>query len=48
MAVDGMLKRHLSTETMETLLRRELLPAESEVAGKKTLRDVFKVKRNDK
>ena len=28
-AVDGMLKRHLSTETVETLLRRELIPAET-------------------
>ena len=28
-AVDGMLKRHLSVETVETLLRNELLPNES-------------------
>lgn len=28
-AVDGMLKRHLSTETVETLLRKELMPTES-------------------
>lgn len=28
-AVDGMLKRHLSVETVETLLRKELLPSES-------------------
>lgn len=32
-AVDGMLKRHLSPETMETLLRRELIP--DETAGSK-------------
>lgn len=32
-AVDGMLKRHLSPETMETLLRRELIP--DETAGNK-------------
>lgn len=33
-AVDGMLKRHLSADTMETLLRKELTP-EDENAGKK-------------
>ena len=30
-AVEGMLKRHLSSETMETLLRKELLAEETEV-----------------
>lgn len=30
MAVDGMLKRHLSPETMETLLRKELVPDDPE------------------
>jgi len=33
-AVDGMLKRHLSPETVETLLRKELLPDESAGDGK--------------
>ena len=28
-AVDGMLKRHLSTETVETLLRKELIPTDT-------------------
>ena len=28
-AVDGMLKRHLSAQTVETLLRKELVPDES-------------------
>lgn len=47
-AVDGMLKRHLSTETVETLLRKELLPAEPETGKKKNLLDVFKVRKNDR
>ena len=34
-AVDGMLKRHLSAETVETLLRRELMPAETEGNSRK-------------
>ena len=33
-AVDGMLKRHLTTETVETLLRKELMPTEQN-GGKK-------------
>lgn len=41
-AVDGMLKRHLSTETAEALLRQELLPADTEVGGKRKLLSVFK------
>lgn len=32
-AVDGLLKRHLSMDTFEALLRRELMPAEEEVTG---------------
>ncbi len=47
-AVDGMLKRHLSKETVETLLRKELLPPDQAVAAKKRVFDVFKVKRNEK
>ena len=30
LAIDGMLKRHLSVETLETLLRQELLPGDSD------------------
>lgn len=45
-AVDGMLKRHLSTETVETLLRKELVPEESEPKQKKSLFDRLRVKRN--
>lgn len=33
-AVDGMLKRHLSAETVETLLRKELIPVESNPSRK--------------
>ena len=45
-AVDGMLKRHLSTETMETLLRKELMP-DVEGAGRRNLLDIFRGKKND-
>ena len=44
-AVDGMLKRHLTTETVETLLRKELVPA-VEGNGKKSLMDIFRGKKN--
>lgn len=45
-AVDGMLKRHLSTDTFEKLLRNELIPDEQ--AGKKRgLINFFKVKKNE-
>ena len=47
-AVDGMIKRHLSKETVETLLRRELVPAETGDAGKKKLFGLIKVKKNEK
>lgn len=47
-AVDGMLKRHLSKETVETLLRKELLPAEPDAAHKKSILELFKVKKNEK
>ena len=36
-AVDGMLKRHLTPETMETLLRKELIAEEAEPAGRSLL-----------
>ena len=35
MAVGGMLKRHLMTETLEQLLRNELLPQPEEDEGEK-------------
>ena len=35
-AVGGMLKRHLSLETLERLLRNELIPAEEQDAGKRS------------
>ena len=46
LAVDGMLKRHLSTETAETLLRKELLPAEDETKRRRSLPDIFRVKKS--
>ena len=45
-AVDGMLKRHLSTETLETLLRRELLPEEDGAGKKKSFWEMIGVKKN--
>ena len=36
-AVDGMLKRHLTPETMETLLRKELIAEEADPAGRSLL-----------
>lgn len=45
-AVDGMLKRHLSAETVETLLRKELVP-DVEGKGKRNLLDIFRGKKND-
>ena len=44
-AVDGMLKRHLSAETVETLLRKELVP-EVEGSGRRNLLDIFRGKKN--
>ena len=45
-AVDGMLKRHLSVETVETLLRNELLPNESN-GSKNGLLSLLKGKRHE-
>ena len=42
-AEDGLLKRHLSSDTFEALLRRELLPAEE--TGRMRLRDRLKRKK---
>lgn len=47
-AVDGMLKRHLSKETLETLLHKELVPPEPDAGGRNRLCDIFKVKKNEK
>ncbi len=44
-AVDGMLKRHLSTETVETLLRKELVP-DVEGKGRRNLLDMIRGKKN--
>ncbi len=44
-AVDGMLKRHLSPETVETLLRKELVP-DDQKKSKRTVLDVFRGKKN--
>ena len=46
-AVDGMLKRHLSTETVETLLRKELMPQETEGGRKFNPLDLIRGKKND-
>ena len=46
-AVDGMLKRHLSTETMETLLRKELVPDVSENSRRKNPLDLIRGKKHD-
>jgi len=44
LAVDGMLKRHLSQDTFETLLRKELMPKEPEIrSGKRINRKFQKV-----
>ena len=45
-AVDGMLKRHLSTETVETLLRKELMPEAAEGNRKFNPLDLIRGKKN--
>lgn len=45
-AVDGMLKRHLSTDTVEAILRRELVTEENETK-KKSLLDIVRRKKNE-
>ena len=45
-AVDGMLKRRLSPETVEKLLRNELMIAEDNEKPRKRLLDILKVKKN--
>jgi diadenylate cyclase len=46
-AVDGMLKRHLSTETVETLLRKELMQEETAMNRKINLPELFRGKKNE-
>ena len=45
-AVDGMLKRHLSTETVETLLRKELMSEEATGNRKFNPLDLIRGKKN--
>lgn len=47
-ASDGMLKRHLSRETAETLLRQELLPADTETVKKSRILSIFKVRKDER
>lgn len=47
-AVDGMLKRHLSAETVETLLRKELVLEDVGMKRGRGLRDLFRGKKNGK
>lgn len=46
-AVDGMLKRHLSPETVETLLRKELVPEENAASHRRNPLDLIRGKKND-
>ena len=47
-AVGGMLKRHLAPETLERLLRNELLPEEAPRTGIDLIGGLFKSKKGDK
>ncbi|ALP94005.1 diadenylate cyclase CdaA [Intestinimonas butyriciproducens] len=47
-AVNGMLKRHLAPETLERLLRNELLPQEESFSKSSILTSLFKSKKGDK
>ena len=51
-AVDGMLKRHLAPETLERLLRKELMPSEAPRTARgeliSNLGNLFKFKKGDK
>ena len=44
-AVGGMLKRHLSLDTLERLLRNELIPAEEESSRKRSIKDFLRRKK---
>ena len=45
-AVGGMLKRHLKPETLENLLRNELLPQEGSDEDKPSLMNLLRAKKN--
>ncbi|MGI6029418.1 MAG: diadenylate cyclase CdaA [Candidatus Heteroscillospira sp.] len=47
-AVEGMLKRHLTPETVETLLRKELMTNLDDEKPRRRLSDIFKVNNNAK
>ena len=47
-AVNGMLKRHLAPETLERLLRNELLPKEETTGSSNKISALFKSKKGDK
>lgn len=47
-AVDGMLKRHLTSETFEKLLRNELIGDDDAIRGGNWFTNLFKVKNNGK
>jgi len=46
-AVDGMLKRHLSADTFEKILRNEMIPDENNSKKRTSITDIFKVKKNE-
>jgi len=46
-AVDGMLKRHISTQTLETLLRKELVPEISSETRRKNPLDLIRGKKHE-
>ena len=46
-AVDGMLKRHLSADTMETLLRKELIPDDTETSRRRGLLEWIRGKKHE-
>ena len=46
-AIDGMLKRHLSADTCEKILRNELIPDDTTKSGN-WFTNLFKVKSDDK
>ena len=45
-AIGGMLKRHLKAETLENLLRYELLPQEPSEKEKKNVHSLLHIKKN--
>ena len=49
MAIDGMLKRHLAPETLDRLLRKELMPVPEDTpkTPKDRIAELFKTKRGE-